>query len=208
MIKRRLLANCCFILLLVPTLAWALHETEASLAGQPASGEPAPVQPAPEQTAPAPVVPAKPPRVLTAPAKPAPVRSSSTQPALTQSPSKKPVPAKSATMQSAPTPPAHESPTDTTTETIDIEVFVREGCLQCDKAKEFLAKLKSLQPQLKIFIRDVRKEPAALVLLKRMAQNQGDAALDYPAFVVGGQLIIGFSEDANTTQLIDRKSVV
>ena len=35
-----------------------------------------------------------------------------------------------------------------------------------------------------------------------MAQYQDEAALDYPAFVVGGQLIIGFSEEASTAQLI------
>jgi hypothetical protein len=80
---------------------------------------------------------------------------------------------------------------------------VREGCLNCDKAKEFLNKLQNLQPQLKINIRDVRKEPAALELLKRMTQNQGDdALLAYPAFVVGGQLIIGFTEEDNTAQQI------
>ena len=140
MIIRQLLSNCCFILLLVPTLAWALNESETSPAGQSASGESAPVQPAPEQTtpakpAPAPVVPAKPPRVLTAPAKPAPVQS---------------VPMQSAPMQTAPTSPARVSPADATAETIDIEVFVREDCLQCGRAKEFLAKLQNLQPQLKI----------------------------------------------------------
>jgi len=85
---------------------------------------------------------------------------------------------------------------------MDIEVFVREGCQQCDKAKEFLTKLQNLQPQLKIIIRDVRKEPAALELLKRMARNLGNSTLDYPAFIVGGQLIIGFSEEAGTAQLI------
>lgn len=83
---------------------------------------------------------------------------------------------------------------------IDIEVFIREECPQCDKAKEFLTKLQNLRPQLKIIIRDVRKEPAALELLKRVAQNQGDVALDYPAFVVGGQLIIGFTEEDSTAQ--------
>lgn len=187
MLIRRLLSNCCFILLLVPTLAWALNEPEASLAGQSASGEPAPVQPAPEQTAPerpapAPAVPAKPSPVLAVPAKAAPVQPAS--------------------VQTAPASPARVSPADATDETIDIEVFVREDCLQCGRAKEFLAKLQNLQPQLKIITRDVRKEPAALVLLKRMAQNQGEAALDYPAFVVGGHLIIGFSEEASTAQLI------
>ena len=85
---------------------------------------------------------------------------------------------------------------------VDIEVFVREGCEQCDKAKEFLSKLQSLQPHLKIIIRDVRKEPAAQELLKRMAQAQGKTVQDYPAFVTGGQLIVGFSEEGSTAQLI------
>ena len=92
--------------------------------------------------------------------------------------------------------------TGTDSHILDIEIFDREDCLQCDKAREFLSRLKSLQPQVRVITRDVRKEPAALQLLKRMAQNQGNAELDYPAFVVGGQLIIGFSEEAGTAQLI------
>lgn len=92
--------------------------------------------------------------------------------------------------------------TDTGSQTIDIEFFVRDDCSQCDKAKEFLDKLQRLQPQLNIAIRDVRKEPAALELLKRLVANQEEATLDYPAFVAGGELIIGFSEKDSTAQHI------
>lgn len=99
-----------------------------------------------------------------------------------------------------PLPAKNDATIAQTPHAIDIEVFIREECPQCDKAKEFLTKLQNLRPQLKIIIRDVRKEPAALELLKRVAQNQGDVALDYPAFVVGGQLIIGFTEEASTAQ--------
>ena len=98
--------------------------------------------------------------------------------------------------------PAPVTAADLKTQAGDIEVFVREGCLNCDNAKEFLDKLQNIQPQIKIHIRDVRKEPAAMELLKRMAQNQSEAALDYPAFVVGGKLIVGFTEKDNTAQLI------
>ena len=104
------------------------------------------------------------------------------------------------TKASAPLPAKNDATIAQTPHAIDIEVFIREECPQCDKAKEFLTKLQNLRPQLKIIIRDVRKEPAALELLKRVAQNQGDVALDYPAFVVGGQLIIGFTEEASTAQ--------
>lgn len=103
---------------------------------------------------------------------------------------------------SAPLPAKNDATIDPTHHPIDIEVFIREDCVQCDKAKEFLTKLQNLRPQLKIIIRDVRKEPAAQELLKRVAQNQGSVALDYPAFVVGGQLIIGFTEEASTAQLV------
>jgi hypothetical protein len=112
------------------------------------------------------------------------------------------IPAQPNNLQTEPANLSANPATDPLSHTVDIEVFMREGCLNCDKATEFLNKLKVIKPQLKINIRDVRKEPAALELLKRVAQNQGDPALDYPAFVVGGQLIIGFSEVANTAQQI------
>jgi glutaredoxin len=180
----------------------------------PVPAKPLPVQAVPAKPAPAPVtpanpvpVPAKPLPALAAPAKPvlAPAAPATPTPASTvparpvQVPS---APAKSVPVQSAPAAISHETFTETDSHTIDIEVFVREDCLHCERAKEFLTKLKNLQPDLQIIIRDVRKEPAALELLKRMAQNQGEFALEYPAFVVSGQLIIGFSEDASTAQLI------
>ena len=84
----------------------------------------------------------------------------------------------------------------------DIEVFVREGCPHCARAEVFLATLQQEQPQLKITIRDVRNEPAALERLKRIAESQGASALRVPAFAVGGQLLFGFSDDAGTGQLI------
>ncbi|HEU0188961.1 MAG TPA: glutaredoxin family protein [Gallionella sp.] len=84
----------------------------------------------------------------------------------------------------------------------DIEVFVREGCPHCAKAKAFLEALKQEQPELKIVIRDVFKEPAALEQLILLAKNQGVATVSVPAIKVGGQIIFGFSEEAATGQLI------
>jgi hypothetical protein len=160
---------------------------------KPASAPVVPVKPVPAHSAPVPAVPAKPAPAHTPLKKPLPVNPVPVQPA----------PIQSAPADSAPTPRANEAFRDAPTETVDIEVFVRDDCLNCDKAKEFIAKLHSLQPHLKIIFRDVRKEPAALELLKRMVQNQGGGdAIDYPAFVVGGQLIIGFTEEASTAQLI------
>lgn len=87
-------------------------------------------------------------------------------------------------------------------QTADIEVFVREGCPHCAKAEAFLAELKHEQPQLKIAVRDVRKEPAALAQLRLLASSKGLDTLNVPTFAVGGQLIVGFSAEAGTAQLI------
>lgn len=84
----------------------------------------------------------------------------------------------------------------------DIEVFVREGCPHCAEAKKFLSSLKQEQPELKIVIRDVFKEPAALEQLVRSAKKQGIASVSVPAFKIGEQMIFGFSEEAATSQLI------
>ena len=56
--------------------------------------------------------------------------------------------------QAADSPPLASPPT--------IEAFVREGCPHCAKAEEFLARLGMEQPALRIVIRDVQKEPAAM----------------------------------------------
>ena len=82
-----------------------------------------------------------------------------------------------------------------------IEAFVREGCPHCAKAEAFLATLQGEQPTLRIVVRDVQKEPAALERLKQLAQATGTKAA-VPAVYAGGQLIVGYSEEASTDKLI------
>lgn len=84
----------------------------------------------------------------------------------------------------------------------DIEVFVREGCPHCDKAKEFLAGLAVAQPELRIIVRDVTHDSAALERLKKLSEDQGFSKLSVPAFVVNGRLIVGYSDEAKTGNLI------
>ena len=83
-----------------------------------------------------------------------------------------------------------------------VEVFVREGCPHCAKAEEFLATLAKERPDLRIVVRDVRKEPAALQRLKEIAKAERAGAPRVPAVYAGGQLILGYSEAANTDRLI------
>ncbi|MDD1627722.1 MAG: NrdH-redoxin [Methylococcaceae bacterium] len=84
----------------------------------------------------------------------------------------------------------------------DIEVFVRSGCPHCAKAELFLQALKQEQPALRIVIHDVAQDTAALEQLQRLAKNQGLGTVRVPAFQVGGQLIVGFSDEITTGQLI------
>ncbi|MDD5268687.1 MAG: NrdH-redoxin [Methylococcales bacterium] len=84
----------------------------------------------------------------------------------------------------------------------DIEVFIRIGCPHCAKAELFLQQLKKEQPTLRILIHDVVQEPPALERLELLAKNQGLGTVRVPAFQIGGQLIVGFSDEITTGQLI------
>jgi glutaredoxin len=84
----------------------------------------------------------------------------------------------------------------------DIEAFVRSGCPHCAKAELFLQALKREQPALRIVIHDVFQDTAALAQLQQLANNQGLKAVKVPSFQVGGQLIVGFSDELTSGQLI------
>ncbi len=91
---------------------------------------------------------------------------------------------------------------ETTAQSADIEVFVRNGCPHCAKAELFLQALKREHPALEIVIHDVAQEPAALEQLQILAKNQRLGTVRVPAFQIGGQLIVGFSDEITTGQLI------
>ena len=84
----------------------------------------------------------------------------------------------------------------------DIDVYVREGCPHCAKAEQFLQALQREQPTLKVHIHDVVKEPEALGKLQQLVKNQALGALKVPAFYIGGQLLVGYSDEITTGQLI------
>ena len=86
-----------------------------------------------------------------------------------------------------------------------IEVFVREGCPHCEKAKDFLSRLHRERPELRILIRDVLRDPTALARLQQLSERYAQAAR-VPAFFVNGQFLVGFADDATTGRLL-RESV-
>lgn len=80
----------------------------------------------------------------------------------------------------------------------DLEVFVRQGCPHCEQAKTYLTQLTQRYPQLKVLIRDIGKDPQALLRLKTLAAKFDMTQLGVPAFYVRGQLVVGF-ESAEIT---------
>jgi glutaredoxin/cytochrome c biogenesis protein CcdA len=83
-----------------------------------------------------------------------------------------------------------------------IEVFVREGCPHCAAAEEFVARLGRERPELKIVVRDVQHEPAALERLQEIVRAERAGVARVPAVYAGGQLILGYSPQASTDRLI------
>jgi len=55
-----------------------------------------------------------------------------------------------------------------------------------------------------VVVRDVGKEPAAMERLQVLARERGAGAARVPALLVGGQLIVGYSTEAHTDQLVRR----
>ena len=86
----------------------------------------------------------------------------------------------------------------------DVEVFTRSGCPHCAEAEHFLAALAREHPELRIVTRDVVADRAALDRLRAVATARGQTGLGVPAFIVGGELIVGFTGPDTTGQEIRR----
>lgn len=84
----------------------------------------------------------------------------------------------------------------------DVEAFVREGCPHCAQAEKFLSQLQHEQPGLHIVISDVSRDPSAMERLQHLADEHGQTTPRVPAFEVGGELIVGYSEEASSDRLI------
>jgi glutaredoxin len=97
---------------------------------------------------------------------------------------------------------AEAPPAQAAAQPADIEAFVRTGCPHCAKAEEFLARLRRERPALRVLVRDVGAEPAALARLRQLAADSGVSAPRVPAFAVGGQLIVGYTDELTTGRLL------
>lgn len=80
----------------------------------------------------------------------------------------------------------------------DIEAFVRAGCPHCEAAKIFLDELQRERPSLQIASYDIAENSTARKRLALLAAERGVADFGVPAFLIGGELTIGF-RSADTT---------
>jgi len=85
---------------------------------------------------------------------------------------------------------------------VDIEAFVRNGCPHCQQAEQFLALLQVEQPDLRIVIRNISAEPAALERLQQIAESRQAGPIRLPTFLVRGEYIVGYSAEAGSSGLI------
>jgi len=89
-----------------------------------------------------------------------------------------------------------------------IEVFTRQGCSHCEEAKRFLETLRRERPAVDLVEHDVVRDAGALERLRSLAAQRGVEAPGVPAFLVAGELVIGYlgSEvtGARLARLVDR----
>jgi hypothetical protein len=81
---------------------------------------------------------------------------------------------------------------------MDVELFTRAGCPRCVEARAFLSALQRHDPRVRVLVRDVVQDPAALARLRALAAARGMEALGVPAFLVRGELVVGFTSDDTT----------
>lgn len=83
-----------------------------------------------------------------------------------------------------------------------LEVYVRDGCPHCTKAKEFLLKFDSERPWLDIVYRSVDHDPVARNELLQYSQAAGIWPPGVPTFHFNGQVLVGFDSPEHTGSLL------
>ncbi|WP_244907675.1 glutaredoxin family protein [Nitrosomonas aestuarii] len=104
-----------------------------------------------------------------------------------------------------------DNETDFVTHEHVLEVFVRDGCPHCAKAKEFLSKLHHERPWLRIVYYSVDHDLNARNDLLQYTQAAGVWPPGVPTFRFNGQLVVGFDTPDQTgavlVALIDQTAI-
>jgi hypothetical protein len=87
----------------------------------------------------------------------------------------------------------------------DLEVFVSWGCPHCAAAEPFVERLRRERPDLVIRVVDVADDRAARARLVALATARGITTVAVPAFLVGGELLIGYDARGRTEAEVRRR---
>lgn len=89
-------------------------------------------------------------------------------------------------------------------ELLTIEIFTREGCPHCHKAKAFAHDLVTRYPGLSIVVRDVVKDPAALERMHDLARRHHVQVPNLPLFQIYGHVTVGFVDAESTGRDLEK----
>lgn len=87
---------------------------------------------------------------------------------------------------------------------LTIDVFVREGCPHCAKAKEFLSDLGRRYPGVKIAFSDVVQDAAALKRMQTIADRQRVQVPSLPMLSIYGRVIVGYQDPESSGREIEK----
>lgn len=83
-----------------------------------------------------------------------------------------------------------------------IEIFTRQGCPHCARAKEFLKRLLVEYPAIRITEHAVPENREQLERLFNLSEEHGNQRPGVPAFLICGNFFIGFDSDRTTGEQI------
>jgi len=86
---------------------------------------------------------------------------------------------------------------------VQLEVFVREGCGRCTRAKAWLAGVRERYPGMEIALCDLTHDPNARALLAELVRVHKVAAASVPVFHFGGRLEVGFDRAETTGRRLE-----
>jgi glutaredoxin len=78
-----------------------------------------------------------------------------------------------------------------------VELFIRSGCVHCERATEFIEELAS-EERISYIIRNIEEDDIARDRLRFLATKAGIKTLAVPAIFVRGRLFVGFDGEENT----------
>jgi len=88
-------------------------------------------------------------------------------------------------------------------EMLTAHVYVRTGCPHCAAAKEYLSRLQTRYPALRIVYHNVNDEPGARNRVEELSRQFGIQAPGLPTFHLCGRLVVGFIDRESSGRQIE-----